>query len=172
MSAGDQLPQNPYGITREEILDLAAQKVADQIADHDTVERGALNRIEDQIKNLFESGLNKRIDEFLTKEMDRLMGIEICPVDIFGEKTGKPTTIRQVLSERAKDFWEVKVDKHGKMESWGGTPRWKHAFDQFAEKAFSEAIKQNSETIIQGFKAAMKADTCKRVEEYINRFIK
>lgn len=163
---------NPFEITKEEVLNLAAQKVADEYAGdadmHDAVHKLCRDRVEEIVTN----GLVKRVDEFLSVEMEKIMRQQINPVDIWGERTGTPTTMREQLSKRAQDFWNVRVDKEGKPSSYGGEERFKQLFKQIVENEFADAVKSNAAVIVGEFKKALLADCLKLTTEHINRLIK
>lgn len=162
----------PFEITKEEVLNLAAQKVADEYAAdsdlHDTVHKICRDRVKEIVKN----GLVKKVDEFLVAEMTKILNQQINPVDIWGDRTGAPTTIREQLSKRAQEFWNVRVDAEGKPSSYGGEERFKHLFKQIVAKEFGEAVKANCDTIVAGFKKALLVDAVKITTANINRLIK
>lgn len=161
--------ENPFGITREELLDLAAKKLADT-CDADLSEI-AERQIRERVKELFESGVKQRIEEFLDGEMRKIVGEEIMPVNIWGEREGKPTTIRAELAKRAKEFWNVRVDGEGRESHYGGTERSKLLMQQILKDTFAKAVKDNAEVIIAEFKAALKVDATKLVTDHIDKLI-
>lgn len=164
--------ETPFGITREEILELAAVKLADQFGDAKHLSELAEREIEQRVKSAFESGLQIRIDEFLGSEMEKLLSQEICPVDIWGDKTGSPTTIRAQLAARAKDFWDVKVDQDGKSQCYGGNPRHEVLFKKIVKDEFDKAVKENCTEIVAAFKQALKVDAARITSEHIDKLIK
>jgi len=163
--------QTPFGITREEVLELAARKLADAFSDDGEIEGQATRMIRERIETAFAQKLTARIDDFLTTEMQRLLGEELNPVDIFGERTGKPTTIRATLAERARVFWDVRVDCKGKAESYGGRPRHEVLFTQIVNDEFVKAIQSTTNEIVGAFKAALKADAAKITAAHIDKLI-
>lgn len=164
--------ENPFGITKEEVLNLAAQKLADACADNEELESIAKEEIRLRVTEHLNSSLNRKMDEFLTAEMTALIQKEIIPVDVFGDKCGNPTTIRAALMERARIFWEVKVDREGKMEHYGGTPRHEHLMRKILDEEFAKAVKDNATVIVAEFKKAITADCTRIVKEHIDKLIK
>lgn len=163
----------PFEITKEELLELAAQKLVDEYCEHDTIHSKTVKMIEEKIKNVFESGLKERIELFLTNEMERLVSQEITPVDIWGDKIGSPTTIRAQLAIRAKEFWDVRVNDDGRPAgSYGGTPRHEHLMKKIMQDEFAKSVKQNADVIVSAFKAALTADATRLVKEHIDNLIK
>lgn len=158
-------------ITKEDVLELAATKVADTYFDQSEIESSVHKIVEQRVAEYIGKGLQARIDKFLDEEMSKLLAQEITPVDIWGEKAGKPTTIRAQLAERARVFWDVCVDKDGKESSWGGEPRHAHLMKRIAKEEFEKAVKSNADVIVGQFKEALKADAAKLVAEHIDKLI-
>lgn len=163
--------ENPFGITREEVLNLAAQKLVDAYGGDPDLSETAERMIREKVTEAFANRLNRRIDEFLTAEMAKLLGQEIVPVNIWGDREGTPTTIRAELAKRARDFWNVRVDKDGRESSYGGSERSKVLMGQILKDEFSNAVKENAEVIIAEFKSALKVDATKLVTEHIDKLI-
>lgn len=158
-------------ITKEDVIELAANKLADSYASDETLDTWVKQRIEQRIKEYFENNLKSKIDAFLASEMERLLNQTINPVDIWGDKTGAPTTIRAELAARAKIFWEVNVDAEGRPSAYGGEPRHTQLMKQIAKGEFEKAVKENAEVIVGAFKVALKADATKLVSEHIDKLI-
>lgn len=159
-------------ILREQIVDLAATKVADEVLGegelHDRVERIVQSRIEAAVSK----GLHERIEATLAAEMESILATTITPTDIWGDRTGPPTTIRDALAARAKDFWDVRVDKDGKPSSYGGAPRHEHLMRRLLDEEFTKAVRENASVIVSAFKAAVKADGARILNEHIDALIK
>jgi hypothetical protein len=162
----------PFEITREEVLNLAAQKLVDAYGGDPDISEKAEEIIRRKVSELLsEVSIRTRIDECLTKELERLLGTEIVPVDIWGNREGKPTTIRAQLTERAKKFWEVPIDRDGRESTYGGTPRSEVLMKQLLKAEFENAVKTNAEVIVAEFKKAILADATKMVTENIDKLI-
>lgn len=164
--------ETPFGITREEILKLAVEKLIDQDCNEESLNESAKRMIEKQIKELFSTTLKSKIDGMLTVEMERLMGEEICPVDIYGQPTGKPTTMRAVLAERGRVFWNESVDSDGRPSTYGGSPRHQHLFRKIVNDEFEKAVKQNIVNLVGSFKDALSANAAKITKDHIDSLIK
>lgn len=158
-------------ITREELLNLAAQKLVDDAVSEDSLTDYAHSLIQNEIQKLCADKLKTKVDSFLTEEMSRILGQEICPVDIYGEKTGQPTTIRAVLAERAKVFWNVNVDTAGREQSYGGSPRHQVMFREIINEEFKKAIAANIDLMAKTFKDALAADAIAITRAHIDKII-
>ena len=164
--------ENPFNITREELLELAAQKLADNFDSSDDIHSAAYKLITKRVEEAFATGIKQRIDQFLADEMARIIATEICPVNIWGEREGKPVTLRATLAAQAKTFWESRVDGDGRpTDSWSGTPRSKQLMAQIMKDEFAAAVKSNAEVIVAEFKAALRADAVKIVTDNIDKLI-
>lgn len=164
--------ETPFNITRDELLNLAADKLADQIGDTSELYSKAESEISKRISVLFAEGLKTKVDEFLTEEMSKIVSQEIVPVNIYGEREGQPTTIRATLAARAKEFWDVRVDDSGRPSSYGGEPRHQQLMKRILQDEFAKSVKQNADVIVAEFKKAIKADCTKLVSEHIDKLIK
>jgi hypothetical protein len=162
---------NPMEITREELLNLAAQKLVDDAVLEDSLSEYAKSLIQKEIQKLFNDELKTKVDTFLTEEMSRVLGQEICPVDIYGEKAGQPTTLRAVLAERAKVFWNVNVDSQGREKAYGGSPRHQVMFREIINDEFKKAIAANIDLMAKTFKDALAADAVAITKAHIDKII-
>lgn len=166
------MSENPFGITRAEILEIAAQKMVNQLADHEELENLASNRIRERVDAIIKEKFNSKIDEFLKAEMDKIMSSTVTPINMWGEKTGEPTTIRDALAIKAKEFWTQGVDNNGNpSDGWGNTPRYQYLFRQISTDTFAEAVKQNITNLVGAFKVAMSDHATKITQEHIDKII-
>lgn len=164
--------ENPFGITKSEIMDLAANKLADQMSDTEFLEGLVTSKIESRIDELFKSSINAKVDAFLSTEMERILSKEIVPVDIWGESTGEPTTIKAVLAKRAREFWDTKVNSEGKPgDYYSNKARHEWLFAKIVQDEFAAAVKQNITNLVGSFKESISASATKIVQEHINQII-
>lgn len=163
---------NPFNVSRDELLNLAAQKLVDQLGDTEELWNQAERLVSSKVSEVVGKGLKERVDAKLNEEMEKILTTVITPMTIWGESAGNPTSIRELLSERARVFWEVNVDSEGKPSSWGGEPRYKRLMSELLNTAFKEAVKTNADVIVSEFKKAMLQHAHNLVAENINRLIK
>lgn len=163
--------ENAFGITREEILNLAATKLIDEAFSDDdtsdivreTVRSMVTQRVKDTLPSLIQSALNAELSAVLTSK--------ITPVDIWGERAGEPTTIRDQLVKKALTFWDTKVDKDGKESGWHGEPRHQHLVRQVMKEEFENAVKNNAAAVVAAFGQALQASGKALVEEHIKKLV-
>lgn len=163
---------NPFDVSRDELLNLAANKLVEQLCDTQELYDRAERLIHEKVETAVKTGLNARVDAFLQKEMTEILGATITPMTIWGEPNGQPTTIKAVLSERAAKFWNVNVGSDGRECSYGGSPRYEVLMQQMLKDQFAEAVKSNAEVIVSAFKQALTADAQRIVKENIEKLIK
>lgn len=154
------------GITKEEILNRAAEKAAADILGEDLYDY-AENMLKKRINETVEKVLEDRIEKTLSEVMGRILEEEVTPRNIWGEKQGEPTTIKAALSERAREFWQVRVGNDGKPSQYGGQPRHEWLVQQTVKTEFEAAIKANINEVVDGFKQAMRKDAGQWISKYI-----
>lgn len=163
---------NPFNVSRDELLNLAAEKLVEQLGDTEQLWTQAESMVSKRVNEVVCKGLKERVDAKLNEEMERVLSSVVTPVTIWGEREGQPTTLKAILSERAKKFWEVKVDSNGNESSWGGEPRYEKLMKELLRKEFDAAVKNNAELIVSEFKKALTADAQRIVAENIEKLIK
>lgn len=164
---------NPFGITREEILDLAAQKLANEFADQESLENRISKLINQKVEEASKSRIIPAVDAALKAEMDTLLNKEIVPIDIWGQKAGEPTTVRAAFIEHARNYWDAKVDNEGKPSTYyQAKPRHQYFFEKIAGEQFSKAVEQNIVNLVGAFKDSLKADVAAQMSNHIDTLIK
>ena len=159
------------GFSEEKLLDLAAQKIADHFFDIEQLSYRAEQMFERRINAAIPKNINQKIDDLLSAEMEKILREEIVPVNMWGEREGQPTNIRNQIAERARKFWDEKVDKDGKLSTYGGSPRHEHMMRQIVNEEFATAIKQNVVNVVGAMKVAAKAHADKITEEALDKLI-
>lgn len=168
----DKVSMASLGFSEEALLNLAAQKIADQFWDADNLGCRAEKMLEERVNQAVPKQLNQKIDNLLEEEMRRILSAEIIPCDMWGDRVGPPTTIRDQITVRARSFWEERVDEKGKLSSYGGKPRHEHMMRQIVQEEFDKAIKQNVVNIVGAMKIAAKAHAEKITNEALDNLIK
>ena len=161
------------GITKEEIMDLAASKIAAQFIDTEHLYDKVDRLVNQQVSEAVKTGLGDKIETLLSRHMESLLAQEIQPVTIWGETTGKPTTIKGALEDHAKRFWNQKVDADGKAtDYYGAKPRFEWLFNKVVAEDFRKAVEQNITNMVGAFKDALAKDAGSKIEEHINNIIR
>ena len=155
------------GITADAVTDRIADKALEMFDIYDDVK----SRVAESVKKEVERGLSTRVEAALSAEMERILDHEILPTNMWGESNGEPTTIRDQLALRARTFWEEKVNKDGKRETYGGKPRFQWIMDRGMQEQFDNALRENMEAVIAAFKVAVAEDSKKWVTENLNKLL-
>lgn len=164
--------ENPFNITREEVLELAANKLADRHENSEELEGLAVRIINKRIEEMFATSLNATINTALNTELSRILSEEVIPVDMWGKPTGEPTTIRAALHSHAMRFWNERVNEEGKVtDYYGAKPRHEQLFARVANDEFAKAVKQDIVNLVGAFKDAMVANAAKITKEHIDSLI-
>jgi len=159
------------GIGKDEILNLAATKLADEFGDSSEIYERAAKVLRERIEEVVKTRVVATLEATLSSEMEKLMREKVTPVDIWGEKTGEPTTIRAQLSARALTFWQCKVDASGKPTTYGGESRAEQIMKKIAQDEFQGALRGSVTEVVTAFKTALTQDMVKKVAEHINHLI-
>ena len=170
-------------INPQDVLELAAQKVASAVLDehndlYDVVQDRIESFINSTVTEEVKASMIQKIDEKMGAEIEAVLRQKIVPVDIWGEGKGEPTTIREQIHKRALEYWEERVEhdrnNRGRYRptSYGGTPRHKLVFQDVATEAFQEAMKQNVNEMVRAFRDAMRKDAADVVSKHIDSIIK
>ena len=166
----------------DKISEMAAQKVADEVIEsrEDVFARANAiveEKIESVINDDFRAKVRARIEERLEECLEATLNKEFVPVDMWGEATGKPTTIRAQIHQKAKEFFEEKVepDRNNpggfRVTKYGGTPRWRVAYEGIVKEQFEASLKTHVGEVVKGFRDAMKKDLAKTIAEHVDSII-
>lgn len=159
------------GITNEDLIAKVVEKLAEEFCGDADLSDMIESEMVRYVRERVDTTMKATIDSRLEQEMSAILSSKIAPVNIWGEATGEPTTIREALAERAKEFWDVRVDEKGKPTTWNGKPRHQRLLEEILQDKFAQAVKQHAEEIVAGFRAAVKTDLSKLCAEHIEKLI-
>lgn len=130
------------------------------------------SEVERQVKTALEKTLNAKVDQALNDALHTALEAEIQPVNIFGEREGKPTTIRATLHERAKNFWNETVNSKGEKATSSDKPRWEYVLSIITAKEFESAIKQDVINVAAAIKDSVRKTFYAEVDAKLNDYFK
>lgn len=116
------------GITKEDLLDKIAGHIIDEIRDN------VLEDIRKTTRENTQQRISATVSEVISEAARSTLDGTFQPVNCFGEKTDKPTTLRDIFVQRTREWWTQKVDRAGKPTSSYG------AFGTMAEWHISEVV--------------------------------
>lgn len=153
------------GITREDILDKAAEKLLESIS----IEEDLAYSIKSAVSKQLVDAAKGKIEALLNEAIGDLIDTPFTPVDEWGEPVRKQsTTLRQMVKERAVGFLSERVDRDGKTcsyQSVGSRGEW------MARKAAESAIDYECKKELTKAVESAKADIKKRVADHITETI-
>ena len=135
------------------------------------------NKIKDELWAEEKKNLQARITKAIEDEIKSILNNVYQPVDCWGDKKGKETTIRELFLQQTKDYWTTKVNLKGEPSSYGScmTRAEFVAKGQIAQ-AFNEEIAKNIEDVIKSFRGSLsetlQAQSKISIEEAIKKLIR
>lgn len=162
-----------FELNKEEINAAIIDKAVGQLlGDSDFL----YERIDAEVGKLIRDAIAKRLNDAVENTLNTIMtqalDTEVSPVNIWGEREGKPTTLRAALHDRAAKFWSEKVNKKGEISNYGGKPRYEYVLSEIVGSEFNAAIKQNIVNIAGAVKDAVRNDFYDAVDKNLNDLFK
>jgi hypothetical protein len=115
------------GITKEELIERIINKALGITADYkqtgeETWEEIPFSsvvdkKITDTIKNMMNTikpMIEERVIKIMDQEMEKVFNSPFQRVDSWGKAIGEPVSIRDIIAEQSKKYWETTVDSTGK----------------------------------------------------------
>ncbi len=167
-------------LNNEAIQELAAEKIADElIGSSEDVEfildKKISNHLDEKLSKLNKT-IEEKVNDRLEKELEALIHREYVPVDIFGDPSGEPISIRDQLHAQAKRFWEVKVDPKGEPTTYGGEPRYKHMYQELlrsiTREEITKTVKDNLSEVAMAFRDALAKGAKAEIDHHLQYLFK
>lgn len=164
-------------IDKKELLELAAAKLAQMHYEEEQDYNWIKQRVDAEIHDVIKTRVDKAIDDALNNLLPKILNDKITPVNIWGEKSGEPTTIKEILHQKALSFWSTKVDSKGNPCNYHGSKtRAQMLVQQEAQQAFQDAMniemKNNFEGIVKQLKNSLRDNAIKDVDSMLQKLIK
>ena len=118
------------GITKEEVLDRIVSSALGMTADYrqtgeESWEDIPLSKVVDKkittiLGDLVETmkpKVQERIEKIMDGKIEEVFNLPFQPVDRFGNPQGEKKTIRELIADESRDYWEKMVDESGKPNS-------------------------------------------------------
>jgi hypothetical protein len=138
------------GITKEELIDRIVDKALGTAADYcqtgeeswadiplsevvDDKITKAIGNLVDKMKPFIQG----RIETIMVSEVEKVFTMPFQPVNRWNEPKGELTTIRDMISKEAEDYWSTKVDENGKVSGQYNSAKEPRAVF-FARKVMTE----------------------------------
>ncbi len=164
-----------FKIDKKELLELAATKLAEmhynEQQDYDWIKK----YVNKEVYDLLNKRVNAAIDKSLSDLMPEILNTKVSPVNIWGEKSGEAKTIKDLLHEKAKNYWDETVDEKGKP--CGGYSSSKITRSQFLmgeqlKEEFNNAITKNIQSVIAAMKDSLQEGMMRQAKYLIDASLK
>ena len=156
------------GITREDILERAAQKILDWHADSSFNYREYARSI---IDKRIDITVDKVIDEEVSRITKGALEDVITQTDIWGNVIGE-VCIQDKIIEMTRDYWNQIVDDSGrvKKDSWGNKQtRSQYVFKEYMKQCFDYAIEERTKQVVKETKAALTNGFQEKFKELVKK---
>jgi hypothetical protein len=159
-------------ITKEELLELAAQKLADMHYNDGDIEsvRAIVSK---EVEKRIAKSVGETIDSFLKEALEKIVASEIQPLNVWGEPVGEKTTIKDLLHKKALNYWAEKVDSSGKPStSYNAKPRSVFLVGEVVNEEFKKALSDNVKSVVKALHDSLQAEAHKRTDDLLKSMIK
>jgi hypothetical protein len=154
-----QINLEDCGIVREDIQAAVVHQIVEDLG----------FRLDQDIKTRINSRIDEIVNERIGSMVDDLLTKPYQPLDIFGDKRGEPTTIKDLLAKSLQTWWTAKVDDKGKPQSagaWGANKtRAEWMVGEIAKEVITNDLRGEAKTLVDQLRkdteAAMKAHVLK-----------
>jgi hypothetical protein len=120
----------------------------------------------------------RRIDSIIEERVgaviDGLLDKEFQPLDVFGDKAGEPTTIKEMLAKSLQTWWTAPVDAQGKAvphrNSYGyKTSRAEYLVNQIAKEVIDKDLSRELREFTSETKTEIRQKMTAAIAEIINK---
>ena len=113
------------------------------------------------------------IEEHVGAVIDGLLDKEFQPLDVFGDKAGEPTTIKEMLAKSLQTWWTAPVDERGKAvprNSYGHkTSRAEFLVNQVAKEVIDKDLSRELREFTSETKTEIRQKMTAAIAEIINK---
>ena len=145
------------GVSKEELVSMASDKLVESVQ----------NEVRSRVKSIIQDSGKTMIEDALQKEIDSVLGAKYTPVDEWGEKSGKETSLRDMIKARAVKFMGETVDESGKSTGYRGVPRGEWYAKRAAESAIDWEAKQELKKAVEIAKKEIKEKISSLICEHV-----
>lgn len=149
------------GITREDVVEKAAERLLEELSDTD---ESWIDSLKSRVLTAVTAKATTHIDAVLAETVSRLADTEFTPVDEWGDRKGKATTLREMIKTRALSYLTQKVDERGNPSTYHAAmsrATW------LAQKAAEDAMTLEVKKELSNAVATAKDELRKQVAQFI-----
>lgn len=159
------------GITKEEIIDRVVTGLMDEI--REDVMTDMEKQIVSKVMTEAQSKINSAVYEAVKTTCGNALDIKFQPLDKWGDKAGKPTTVREMFYDKAKEWWNQGVDAQGKpcsQYSVKSTMAQWHA-EQAVKGVISTTLNEEMGTIIKNAQTQVKTNIAQAIANFVAKHL-
>lgn len=176
------------GITKEELIERIVNKALGITADYkqtgeETWEEVPFSsvvdkKITDAIKNMMDAikpMIENRVIKIMDEEIGKVFNSPFQRVDSWGKAIGEPVSIRDIIAEQSKKYWETPVDSTGKpSNSYNSSfPRSEYyankVMKEYYDKELIGAVKEMADNLSAMIPDTIGDEIHKTVLKYLKR---
>jgi hypothetical protein len=117
--------------------------------------------------------INSIVDERVGAAVDELLVREFQPLDVFGDKAGEPTTIKEMLAKSLQNWWTAPVDSQGKtvLRNYYGhkSSRAEYLVNQIAKEVIDKDLSRELREFASETKTEIRQKMTAAIAEIINK---
>ena len=170
------------GITKEELIDRIVDKALGMSADYS--QRGEDSWDEIPFSKVVDAQITKaigdlilkmspvierRVEEVLTAEADKVFLMPFQRRDRFGEAVGEPTTIKNIIADSAEKYWTTLVGSDGKTGPSYGDKKERAEF--YAVKVMTEYYDKELVGVVREIAKELKSRIPKTIADEISKTV-
>lgn len=163
-------------IDHQEVIELAAKKIADAIMyDDNGIEQIAKREIEARIERVFKERADAAVSAAIDAAVGNALDREYRRINAWGEADGTATTIRKELEKLADGYWTQKVDaRTGKVtdNSYNSVTRAQYVMTQVCAEDFTAQMKQAAVSATAALKDGFRKQLAGHVDNLLNELFR
>lgn len=163
-------------LNEEELKAAIVENAADQIIAADQDLSGmVMEEVRRRIDKIFLTGVDKQIQAAIDAAVSNSFEREYHKVTAWGEKEGKPTSIKKELEKTVGAYWTAKVDpKSGKPtdSTYSAVTRAEYLMTQVCAEDFSKGMKDAVINVTGALKDGLRAQLAKHMDEMLSELFR
>lgn len=153
---------------RQAVIDAYVKQQLQRFAEILDEEGDARGNIDRALRAYANNQVMKTITEKVDVVIQEIVGAPFVPTNRWGEKKGEPVTLRELIAESGKRWFEEKVDAMGRPASYGSsTTRIQWLVTSTVEEVFKSDLK----SFVQQVKEQVQANIKLRVTDEISSVV-
>lgn len=157
------------GILKEDILNGVVKQLCEEF------DRSNDYQIRQEVSERIIKESARRVDEEITKVIQLTLETPFQPINVWGDKQGEATTVKQLVENNIEHYWKTTVDSRGRPTSSSYSDKQSRATymtSKLVEELFDKKVKDDVQKIYDELKERMRKDLARVLQETLNRTLK